>query len=314
MIEIESLYEMDKGTLSDDGERQLLMELKKIRTKYVPYFDRVGPGLSNVVTELKRELDKTLLPALTKALPKATDNRFIEVFCDVRIYPASKEAKIFKKSNDWSGCTLTVLVSFVLSIPMNDSLDSMTRASLVSLFEESSWDPSIEKLRKKLKLREKLNVEIVSEVMGSCSLDEFQPSEFNGFELEIIFDGCPATKFSRLKDQAKGRVISLKKYSKDNFIGSPEDITADNAEDSVPLLIAAIANALGVKNIDYRNLERSDNLYALMGFHESLTKSLVGSIMMHFDTLSIIGGDRMITVGNAIDFAIETLQFRDQDS
>ena len=295
MIDVESLYELDKGTLSTDGLKALKREIKKAGARYIPYFERVGPGLANVATELKRELDKTVLPELAKALPKATDQRFKEVFCDVRIYPGSRELESFDKLKDWSGTTLTVLVSFVLSIPMDDSLDSMARLSLVSLFDEKQWDPAMQKL----------NVDIVSQLMGACGMDEFRPSEFNGLALEIIVDGCSATDFVVLQSKARGAAIPIGKFLKKDFTGVPTVITANNATVGVPLLIAAIAKVLGVKNLNPGQLQRSDNLYALMGFDDTLTRSLVLSIMGHFNVLGVIGGDRMVTVGNAIDFAIE---------
>jgi predicted DNA repair protein MutK len=70
---------------------------------------------------------------------------------------------------------------------------------------------------------------------------------------------------------------------------------------------------LGVKYLDPDALKLGDSLYALMGFDETLTRSLIGSIRMHFDVLSVIGGPNMLTVGDAISFAQEVLESRDEE-
>lgn len=81
-------------------------------------------------------------------------------------------------------------------------------------------------------------------------------------------------------------------------------ITADNAATEVQVLIAAIAKVLGIENVNPKHPPRSDNLYALMGFDDTLARALVLSVMGHFNVLSVLGGDRMVTVGDAIDFAL----------
>lgn len=79
------------------------------------------------------------------------------------------------------------------------------------------------------------------------------------------------------------------------------------------MLIAALAKLLGVKYLDPATFKNGDSLYALMGFDEKLTRSLIGSIRMHFDVLSVIGGPNMLTVGDAISFAKEVLESRDEE-
>jgi hypothetical protein len=78
-------------------------------------------------------------------------------------------------------------------------------------------------------------------------------------------------------------------------------------------MVGGIANALGVKHPSTKKLKRTDNLYALMGFDDKLTHSLVQSIKVSVDVMEVIGGPTMFTLGDAIDFACETLEYREED-
>jgi hypothetical protein len=204
-------------------------------------------------------------------------------------------------------------VSFVLSIPSDDSLDSMARASLLSMFEEDTWDSHVKKLGKKAKLRELLNVDTVNAILSDMSFESFNPYELDGFELEIMIDGCPAARFDRLATAARGDAILKARSTRTMFKGRPGPITADNAGTEVPVLIAAIAKALGVKRLDPQAMQPTDSLYALMGFDDALTRSLTLSISGHFNVLAVLGGPRMVTVGDAIVFAREILESREED-
>ena len=132
------LYEADRGTLSTEGQRSFLKEVQAQGLTYVPYAQRVGPGFATAASELKRALDAAVLPAFQDVVSRVTDQRFKQVYCDVRLYPQGLELAHWAEGN-WAGERLTVMVAFVLSIAPGDSLDSMARASLLSLFEESSW-------------------------------------------------------------------------------------------------------------------------------------------------------------------------------
>ena len=120
--------------------------------------------------------------------------------------------------------------------------------------------------------------------------------------IEIIFDACRKKDF-----QAMEKLLWLA-----DSIGTlgeiePEDpnlpITFDNLKTEVPKLIAALARELGVENIDPKKLKSSDTLYALMGFDHTKTLSLSKSIQAQFNVIGKVGGDRMVTVGNALNFA-----------
>jgi hypothetical protein len=306
------LYDADRGTLSTAGQRNFLQEVHAQGLTYAPYAQRVGPGFATAASELKRALDTSVLPAFQDVVGRVTGQRFTQAYCDVRLYPQGQELAQWTEGH-WAGERLTVMVAFVLSIPPDDSLDSMARASLLSLFEESSWDPQVKKLGKKGKLRERLNVDRINAILSDMVFEGFNPYDLDGFELEIMIDGCPAARFERLRVTALGEPIQKARSTRTVFKGMPAPITLDNAAQEVPVLIAALAKALGVKHLDPTALQAGDSLYALMGFDETLTQSLAGSIRMHFDVLHMVGGPGMFTVGDAITFAQDILESRLDD-
>ncbi len=305
------LYDADRGTLSPRGRRELLKTLQSQGLRYAPYAQRVGPGFATAASELKRALDAAVQPAFQAVLGTVTSQRFTQAYCDVRLYPQGQELAQWSQGH-WAGQRLMVMVAFVLSIPPDDSLDSMTRASLLSLFEETSWDPQVKKLGKKGKLRERLNVDTVNAVLSDLVFEGFNPYDLDGFELEIMIDGCADARFDRLRREALGTPLQKARSTTTIFRGTPTAITLDNVEREVPVLIAALAKALGVKRLNPEALQAGDSLYALMGFDESLTRSLVGSIRIHFDVLHVVGGPGMFTVGDAVAFAQEILESRAQ--
>ena len=159
------LYDADRGTLTKAGQRRFTKETQVQGLTYAPYPQRVGPGFATAASELKRSLDIAVLPAFLDVLSKVTQKRFSQAYCDVRLYPQGQELTHWSDGH-WAGERLMVMVAFVLSIPPDDSLDSMARLSLLSLFEESSWDPQVKKLGKKGKLRERLNVDTVNALLS----------------------------------------------------------------------------------------------------------------------------------------------------
>ena len=212
---------------------------------------------------------------------------------------------------------LYVLVNFVLSIPKTDSLDSMARASVLSFFEEESWvgDKKINLARKRAKLWEKLNVDVVSDLIGSAYFDGFSRDDFSGVNLEIDCDGVLEDYFVSNSEHAKlvdyESRFSLELTEKSYAI---EKLTSKNSPRFLPNMVGGIAYALGVKHISPKKLKRTDNLYALMGFDDNLTLSLVQSIKVSVDVMEVIGGPSMFTVGDAIDFATEILEYREEDA
>ena len=301
------LFEADRGTLTTSGRNALVKTLQAQGLAYVPYSQRVGVGFVTAASELKRALDTAVLPHFQSVVGAITEQRFSQVYCDVRLYPQGQELTQWTEGH-WAGERLTVLVTFVLAIPPDDSLDSLARASLLSLFEESSWDPKVKKLGKRAKLGAHLNVDAINAMLSNIAFDGFNPYDLNGFEMEIMIDGCPQSRFNRLRTDALGKPIQKARTGRTVFKGVPAAITLENANEEVPLLIAALTVALGFKRIDPSTLQASDSLYALMGFDDMLTKSLVASIRMHFD---VIGGPRMFTVNDAIVFAKEMLEMRE---
>ena len=53
--------------------------------------------------------------------------------------------------------------------------------------------------------------------------------------------------------------------------------------------------------------------YDLLTLQNKLTHSLVQSLKISVDVIEVIGGPGMFTVGDAIDFASETLEYREKD-
>ena len=307
-FDLSQMQEMDKGTLSSSYVTSFKKSLKSQGVTYVPYVKRIGPGLLTLASELKRNLDKSVLPDFLAVLAKLTAKRFTNAFLDVRVYPQEQELDVWdgeEGGNDWDGSRLSILVSFVLSIPADDSLDSISRMELLGLFEEEPWSSNVKKLGKKGKLFSKLNTDVLNQQMSQMEFDFFHPFSFDGFELEIIIDGCHERDFEKLKDISLGVPIQSKRLTSKQLSYAPGVITEENAEKQTPILIAGIANALGVTGLDPKKLRSGDSLYALMGFDDVLTKSLVLSIKSHFNVLYIVGANEIVTVGNAVDFARE---------
>ncbi|MBU3617274.1 hypothetical protein [Polynucleobacter sp. JS-Polo-80-F4] len=312
------IYELDRGTASPREKARRLKILTDNGTPYQSYAKRVGPGLEGISIELKRLIDRKITPALQENIGAILDKRFPEVYCDVRVYPNSQDEEIFSidEENGWNDDNLHVLVNFVVSIPEDDSLDSMARATLLSFFQKADdWtasDPKISKLKKKLKLYDLLNIDVISEAMGNLPFNDFDVAEYPGFNLEIDCDGVIETKFSKLKVAALGPEILSKRIG----LKTPlelKTVTPKNAKKEVPVVIAKLLDALGVPNIDPSKLKKTDNLYALCGYQDKTCLSLTKSFTMHFDVLTIIGAKEIISLENAVDFAIETLEMREDD-
>ena len=305
-----SLYEMDKGTLGESGIKALKDELKEKNLTYRPYPERAGPGLCTVAAEIKRELDQTVTPALKASLWDMTYERFDNLYCDVRIYPEGEELTIWD-DDDWAGTVLNVLVSFVIAVPPDDKLDSFARLSLVSLFSDDPSESLHDKVDDVYAFKKMLNVDVVSTIMGEISIEYFRPPYFAGMALEIIFDACRKEDFEAKQKAALGTPIQSKRLGKSNPKDPNLPITLDNFQTEVPNLIAALARELGVENIAPKTLKPSDSLYALMGFDHTKTLSLSKSMQAQFNIIGMVGGDRMVTVGNALDFAEEMIMDAD---
>lgn len=305
---------MDRGTISPKGAKAFKTSLINTSKKHAEYFQRVGSGFSNVTIEIKNELDKKVLPELISVLSKITDGRFTQAFCDVRIYPQSRPFDQWQNPGEWNGEVMDIVIAFVLSVPDDDSLDSMTRMKLLGLFEEDPWDQDVKKVSKKLQLNKKLNVDEVVSIINDCTFEDFNPNNFGGMTLEILFDGCSKDIFQSLALRARGPEIQSKRKRKETDpLPILKDVNVKSVKTQVPVLISLLANELGVKDLCPKKLKVNDSLYALLGFNSDLTNSLVASVMAHFDVLHVVGTSRIVTVGNAIDFAEEILESRQDE-
>jgi hypothetical protein len=315
-IDLADVYSLDRQTLGRASKAKLLKSMKEGCAPYVPYKKRVGSGLVNLSIEIKRFIDTGLTQKLKAVLPLATDDRFHDLYCDVRVYPNSDEAVPCNKDLGWQVGNLYVFVNFVVSIPEDDSLDSMARATVLSFLQEDSWisDKKITAERKRRKLWQILNIETMAKVASSASFDNFNTDDYEGINLEIDCDGIIEAKFSKLANDARMVDLSTRFDPKlDNKSYITEKITLKNARKQVPMLIGGIANALGVHHVSPSKLKRDDSLYALMGFDDRLTRSLVQSFKVSIDVIEMIGGPQIYTVGDAIDFACEIVEYRESD-
>ena len=315
-IDFSDVHSLDRLTLSKSNKSDLLKNMKLAGSPYVKYNKRVGLGLVNLSIEVKRLIDRNVTELLKKNLPLATDGRFNDLYCDVRVYPQSEEPDSWMEDVDPEYQRLYVLVNFVVSIPKTDSLDSMARAAVLSFLQEESWvvEKKLNAARKRLKLWEKLNVDVVSELIGGAYFDEFPRDQFSGVNLEIDCDGVFENDFENCSEHARLVDYALRfDESMTEKSYAIEKLTSKNAPKNVPFMVGGIANALGVKHLSPKKLKRTDNLYALMGFDDKLTHSLVQSIKVSINVLEVIGGPSMFTVGDAIDFACETLEYRETD-
>jgi len=312
-LSLPTLQQLDKGLLSRKETTAFKAELKAAGKPYKPYFERVGPGFTNLCIELKKDFDREVLPGFTAVLGKLTDDRFGQAYCDVRVYPQSRPFDAWVAPGAWEGETLDVVVSMVMAVPDDDMLDSLTQMNLLGLFEESPWQPEVKKLGKKGRLNQKLNINTLIRTLEACSFHDFNPGTCGGVTLEVVMEACAGKDFDRLADLARGpQIQALRRVGKSPFKGKLEAITPDNAGRQVPILIAQVAEVLGVQGLDPRKLRSEDHLHALMGYDRSLTQSLIVSITNHFGILSVSGGPRMVTVGNAVEFAQE-FSGRDED-
>ena len=162
-IDFSNVHSLDRLTLSKSYKSDLLKNMRLAGSPYVKYNKRVGLGLVNLSIEVKRLIDRNVSELLKKNLSLATDGRFNDLYCDVHVYPKSEEPDAWMEDADPEYQRLYVLVNFVVSIPKTDSLDSMARAAVLSFLQEESWvvDKKLNAARKRLKLWEKLNIDVV---------------------------------------------------------------------------------------------------------------------------------------------------------
>ena len=302
----DSLYEMDKSTISETWRSEFLENLTDLGISYVEYNQRTPEEIRIVASELKREIDRTVTPRLQDALGKIsmTQDRFNQLYSDIRIYPRTLELQDMT-IDEWEGCVLDVYISFVIAVPSEDRLDSFSRMQLISLFSEEPnlSEEAISDLGDVAFFQSHLNLETVCSLLGEIRFPGFYGENFQGVALEMIIDACREEDFESMSEAAKQLGLKADCFSETDPDNPEVPIELDQIEEKVPQLIAAMARELGVKCVDPKKLGHGQSLYALMGFDHRLTTSLTQSVSMQFGVMSIIGGERMVTVGNAIEFA-----------
>jgi hypothetical protein len=317
-IDMSEIYELDRGTASPSEKHRRLALLKSIGTPYKSYNARVEKALVNISIELKRRIDQEITPVLQAHINQIMDGRFPKVYADVKVYPNThQEDKLSLEDNQiWDEEYLHVFVNFVVSIPKNDSLDTMARATLISFFNsEDDWldsNSKLNKLKKKLKLYKSLNIDFITNEMRYFNFDGFNPNSCPGVNLEIDCDGIIESKFEVLKQKSLGPNLLSKRLDKNFGEFSLEDITLKNVKTQSLIVIAKLLDALEVKNVSPKKLKRTDSLFALSKYDDLICKSLIQSFKMHFDVIEMIGGPNIITVGDAVDFATDIIEMREE--
>ena len=100
-----NIYCLDRNTASEKDKKKLLNELKTEGIKYIKYKERLENAYFIASLELKRFLDREILSKLKKALKEVSQDRFNELYLDVRFYDAKKENK---------GEGVWILINFII--------------------------------------------------------------------------------------------------------------------------------------------------------------------------------------------------------
>jgi hypothetical protein len=190
---------------------------------------------------------------------------------------------------------------------------------LISLFSEESnlTEEAISDLGDVTFFQSHLNLETICTFLGEIRFPGFYGENFQGVALEMIIDACREEDFEAMMEASKTLGLRADCFSETDSENPELHIEPDQIEQKVPQLIAAMARELGVKCVDPKKLDHGQSLYALMGLDHRLTLSLTQSLSMQFGVMSMIGGERMVTVGNAIEFAemfIDGQDGMDEDS
>ncbi len=196
----ELVHALDRRTYFKKGQAEGVEILKSRGVIYHPYAERVGAPIVTASLELKRELDRRILPQLVAELPKMplVEERFSQGYLDVRMYPHSELAY----EQDGEGI-LFVNVVFVLGVPPNDSLDTLTRNSIVACFDQFAWqephDPEF-----KAAMCEALNGDKIINLVENIAFEGFSTSQLSSLRYSFEVDGCRSALFEAREREARG--------------------------------------------------------------------------------------------------------------
>lgn len=308
LISLDELKQFDRGTLTGNRKQHVLQKIELHIKEFVSYEERVGIDFLIVANEIKRHIDQNVTDILSSQVRDITDNRFAELYFDVRLYPSGREFEVFDESSRWCGAQIDVNVFPIICMPKNDKLDIIVGSEIVSLFSESlNFSEQPFNLIKNQKcIYPYLNVAKIAEILGTFKTDTIEPFFNMSFEIEV--DALSEEEFLSQKNGSN----FLKLIRDWHCTKKPRlpklPFNTETYQTETLALIAALAHELGVKKIDPDKLERNISLYALMGFNDTRTLSLTQSIKAQFDVIADYGGFEMITVGNALDFLREQLE------
>ena len=309
LISLDELKQFDRGTLTGDLKQSVLQKIKLHAKEFVSYEQRVGIDFLIISNEIKRYIDQNATDLLKAQVRDITDNRFTELYFDVRLYPRAREFDVFDENVGWAGSVIDVNVFPIICMPKNDKLDIVVGSEIVDLFSErlNFGEQPFNLIKNPKCIYPFLNIAKIAEILGTFQTDTIEPSYFNmSFDIEV--DALWEEEFLSQKNASNFRTLIRDWHCKQKPDLPRLSFNTENYQTETLSLIAALAHELGVKKIDPNKLERRTSLYALMGFNHTKTLSLTQSIKATFDVLAEYGGYEMITVGNALDFVQERLE------
>jgi hypothetical protein len=309
LISLDELKQFDRGTLTGDLKQHVLQKIKLHTNEFASYEERVGIDFLIISNEIKRYIDQNVTDLLNSQVRDITDNRFTELYFDVRLYPRAREFEVFDENLGWVDSVIDVNVFPIICIPKNDKLDIIVGSEIVNLFSESlNFNEHPFNLIKNPEcIYPYLNIAKIAEILGTFQTDTIEPCYFNmSFETEV--DALSEEEFLSQKNASNFRTLIRDWHCKKEPHLPKLSFNTENYQTQTFALIAALAHELGVKKIDPNKLERNTSLHALMEFNHTRALSLTQSIKAKFDVVVDYGGHEMITVGNALDFVQERVE------
>ena len=295
-----NIYCLDRNTASEQDKKKLLNELKTEGIKYNNYKERLENAYFIASLELKRFLDRKILSKLKKALKEVSDDRFNELYLDVRFYDAKKENK---------GEGVWILINFIISIPENDSLDSLTRMKIFNLFKsDKDWNNASHKY-KIYKVLPQINT-FLQNYSYYSSIDV---SEWN---LEFDFDTANPSyvkekNFEKIKKNSYGKSIYKSRCSNKSLKYEIKKIDKKDTANQIIELLCFISQAIGIEKLDPKKVKLSDHVYSLLDYDNFKTDLLIKNFK---SALNTSGGSYIFpTVNDLVKEALELIEDYDRE-
>jgi len=196
----ELVHALDRRTYFRNGQAEGIEILKARGVEYRPYAEREGESMMTASLEAKRVIDRWVLPKLLAELPKMPliEERFEQGYFDVKLYPHSE----LSYDQDGEGA-LFVNVVFVLGVPPNDRLDTLSRNSIVACFEPLAWQEPHDAAFKEA-MCDALNGDKIIGMLNNISFEGFSTSSLESLRWSLEVDGCRAAHFMSRERESRG--------------------------------------------------------------------------------------------------------------